>query len=49
MVWVDEGTVMKHYPTSREEWVKKIGEKTLKAYEEYGKNAKEERCALDRT
>lgn len=41
MVWVDEGMVMKHYPTSRKEWVQGIGEKTLKAYKEYGTDPKE--------
>jgi len=29
MVWVDEEMVRKHYPTTRKEWVTKIGEKTL--------------------
>lgn len=41
MVWVDEEMVRKHYPTSRKEWVAKIGEKTLKAYEDYGTDPKE--------
>lgn len=41
MVWVDKEMVMKHYPTTRNEWVKKVGEKTLKAYEEYGKDPTE--------
>lgn len=36
MVWVDKERVLKHYPTSRKEWVVKVGEKTLKAYQEYG-------------
>lgn len=47
MVWVDEQMVLKHYPTSREDWVKKIGEKTLKAYEEYGKDPKEHLGTLE--
>ncbi len=38
MVWVDEEMVRKHYPTSRSEWVTKVGEKTLQAYEKYGKD-----------
>lgn len=38
MVWVDEELVSKHYPMSRTDWVKKIGEKTLEAYKEYGKD-----------
>lgn len=41
MIWVDENLVRKHYPSDREEWLKKIGEKTLKAYEEYGKDPNE--------
>jgi nucleoside-diphosphate kinase len=41
MVWVDEEMVRKHYPTSREEWVTKVGEKTLEAYKNYGLDAKE--------
>lgn len=42
MVWVDEDFAAKHYPISRAEWVKGIGEKTLKTYEEYGKDPGEE-------
>lgn len=38
MVWVDEEMVRRHYPTSREEWVKKVGEKTLEAYKAYGQD-----------
>lgn len=41
MVWVDEEMVRKHYPTTREEWVKKVGEKTLEAYKSYGLDANE--------
>lgn len=47
MVWVDEELVRKHYPSEREEWLKKIGEKTLKAYEEYGKDPKEKLGTMD--
>jgi nucleoside-diphosphate kinase len=47
MVWVDEAMVMKHYPTSRKEWVQGIGEKTLKAYQEYGTDPKEHLGTLD--
>jgi len=36
MVWVDAGMVRKHYPASREEWVKMVGEKTLETYKKYG-------------
>lgn len=42
MVWIDKGFAAKHYPVSRQEWVKGMGEKTLKTYEEYGKDAGEE-------
>ncbi len=38
MVWVDEEMVRKHYPITREEWVKKIGEKTLESYKQYGQD-----------
>lgn len=38
MVWIDKEMVRKHYPTSRVDWVKKVGEKTLSAYEKYGKD-----------
>ena len=42
MVWVDEELVKKHYPDDREEFLRGMGEKTLKTYEEYGKDAGEE-------
>lgn len=42
MVWVKEDFAAKHYPVSREEWVKGMGEKTLKTYTEYGKDPMEE-------
>lgn len=41
MVWVDADHVKKHYPTSRAEWIQSVGERTIKAYEEYGKDANE--------
>lgn len=41
MVWVDEELVSKHYPTSRAEWVRKVGERTLQTYQEYGRDANE--------
>lgn len=41
MVWVDKVLAGKHYPTTRAEWVKKVGERTLKSYEEYGQDANE--------
>lgn len=42
MVWVTKDHAAKHYPVSREEWVKGMGEKTLKTYAEYGKDPNEE-------
>jgi nucleoside-diphosphate kinase len=47
MVWVDEGMVKKHYPTNRKEWVDGIGEKTLKAYKDYGTDPKEHLGTMD--
>lgn len=41
MVWVDEKLVSKHYPTSRADWVKSVGERTLATYQEYGRDANE--------
>lgn len=42
MVWVDKELVSKHYPESRTELLKGIGEKTLQTYKEFGKDPKEE-------
>lgn len=42
MVWVDKDIAAKHYPDSRTELMKAIGEKTLKTYEKYGRDPKEE-------
>lgn len=42
MVWVDKELVGKHYPESRTELLTGIGEKTLKTYAEYNKDAKAE-------
>lgn len=47
MIWVDEGMVRKHYPTERKEWVTGIGEKTLKAYADYGTDPKEHLGTMD--
>jgi nucleoside-diphosphate kinase len=47
MVWVDEGMVRKHYPTTRKEWVSGIGDKTLKAYADYGTDPKEHLGTMD--
>ena len=42
LVWVDKSIATKHYPESRTELMKAIGEKTLKTYEKYGRDPKEE-------
>jgi len=42
MVWVDEKLAAKHYPESRTELMKAIGQKTLDTYEKYGRDPKEE-------
>lgn len=47
MVWIDEGMVRKHYPTTRKEWVGGIGDKTLKAYADYGTDPKEHLGTMD--
>ncbi|MFA5021668.1 MAG: nucleoside-diphosphate kinase [Patescibacteria group bacterium] len=36
MVWADKDLANKHYPDSRKELLKGIGEKTLQTYEKYG-------------
>jgi nucleoside-diphosphate kinase len=41
MVTVTKELAEKHYPLSREEWVKMMGEKTLENYQKYGISAKE--------
>jgi len=41
MVWVDEDMVAKHYSDNKD-YLTSIGHKTLKTYEEYGKDADEE-------
>ncbi len=47
MIWIDKEFAGKHYPMSREELLKGIGEKTLKTYEKYGKDPKEELGTMD--
>ena len=42
MVWVDKEMASKHYPENRKELMKAIGEKTLKTYEKYGRDPKEQ-------
>lgn len=39
MIWPDRKLASKHYPTSRLVWVKKVGDRTLASYEEYGQDA----------
>ncbi len=41
MFWADKSQIDRHYPQS-EEWIKRLGEKTLKNYKEYGFDAKKE-------
>ncbi|MCX7997210.1 MAG: nucleoside-diphosphate kinase [Patescibacteria group bacterium] len=41
MLDVTKELAEKHYPVSREEWVRMMGEKTLENYEKYGISAKE--------
>lgn len=40
MVWVDKKFASKHYMATREEWLKTIGERTLKTNSEYGRDTK---------
>ena len=47
MVWVERSHVDKHYPDSRTEFLKGMGEKTLKSYAEYGKDPKKELGTAD--
>lgn len=47
MVWIDKEMVQKHYPDDRIEFLRGMGEKTLKTYEEYGKDANEELGTMD--
>lgn len=47
MVWVGRDLVEKHYPESRTQLLRDIGEKTLKTYQTYGKDPKEELGTMD--
>ena len=47
LVWADEPLAEKHYPESRTELMKAIGEKTLETYEKYGRDPKEEFASID--
>ncbi|MFA6512323.1 MAG: nucleoside-diphosphate kinase [Patescibacteria group bacterium] len=49
MVWIDREMAGKHYPDSRTELLTGMGEKTLKTYEKYGKDANEELGTMDPT
>lgn len=42
MVWVKEDLVKQHYPDDRIEFLRGMGEKTLKTYAEFGKDPQEE-------
>ncbi len=41
MIWVEKDLVAKHY-SDKEDYLRLVGEKTLKSYAQYGKDAKEE-------
>ncbi|USN53734.1 MAG: nucleoside-diphosphate kinase [Candidatus Nomurabacteria bacterium] len=47
MIWVDKELVAKHYPESRTELLRGIGEKTLKTYQEYGMDPNEQLGTMD--
>lgn len=47
MVWVDAEHVAKHYPDSRTELLRNIGQKTLETYAKYGRDTKEELGTMD--
>lgn len=47
MVWISKALARKHYPVSRKEWVKGLGEKTLETYKQYGFDPKEEIGTMD--
>lgn len=47
MVWVNAEHVAKHYPESRTELLRNIGQKTLETYEKYGRDTQEELGTMD--
>jgi len=47
MVWVDRELAAKHYPDSRQELLRGIGEKTLETYKKYGLDAGEDLGTMD--
>lgn len=47
MVHVDKDLVAKHYPDSRTEFLRGMGEKTLKTYKEYGMDPNEQLGTMD--
>lgn len=42
LVWADKTLALKHYPESRTELMRAIGQKTLDTYEKYGRDVKEQ-------
>ena len=42
MIWIEEGLAKQHYPESRTELLKGIGQKTLDTYEKYGMDPNED-------
>lgn len=47
MAWVDAEHVAKHYPESRTELLRSIGNKTLETYTKYGRDTQEELGTMD--
>lgn len=41
MVWPDKEFIAKHYPMDRIDWIKGLGQKSIDAYQSYGKDVKE--------
>ena len=47
MIWIDKEMAGKHYPDSREEFLRGMGEKTLKTYQQYGRDPNEDIGTMD--
>lgn len=47
MVWVDRAHVAKHYPDSRKDLLRAMGEKTLRTYKKYHLNVQKELGTVD--
>lgn len=47
MIWVDRDFAAKHYPISRQEWLKTIGDRALETYKEYGYDPEEDLTSTD--